>query len=719
MCLAEQVLKAVEDNFRGELCLSPKEVGSHLQMAFLLHPSLQRNASTLAQKLADAVRAHHYATSQAGIVVLGSTAVRAAAAAIASGSAMLNKRDESELVQGIDCIDDLPQQLDRMRASTPPVGALGGGVASSRGASLASGRASVASPHPPRPPLSAARGYLLGTELYAAAEKQVLIEAAAKSEAELLSGSPAEVAAALWRSVPPVPLDSRHPQMIMYTSGTGTGAKPKGLVHDHGGFSAGAMLTMESCFDVRAGEDAILVRATPAWIPAQTYGISGALCTRATSVIASGPLEHAPELLATIVRESKVTIFVHSASFLKRANKLQVRRSSAPRLAAPVSQPPSRSPRLAAPVSRPHLSHIPRPVRPICHYPIWTYHPVPLVDLKNQAPWFASLRLGAQLRVAASCGEPLTPALQRLAMRTLCPHYINTYWGTEHGALVLAHAYGNRDQPLRADGSMFPLPWVGAELWVQDAPDGRHRAAATGERGVLVCTRPWPSMSRTVWGDAEGLRGGGSGGGGGGGAVGGAGWVGDLATFAELYYATMTDANGVERLALTLGDLAQADSDGAVSVLGRRTEMLRVRGVETPIYVVGIENTLMKQPGVIDCLIVPVDEGGDGGPEPVALLIMREGGDELGEAVAAQLKQAVHLVHGEHCVPVDFVLVSDLPRTCNSRPMRQVVCELFAHAFHGDISEISNPSCLMELSSTIANWRAMRALPILDNEYRG
>ena len=127
----------------------------------------------------------------------------------------------------------------------------------------------------------------------------------------------------------------------------------------------------------------------------------------------------------------------------------------------------------------------------------------------------------------------------------------------------------------------------------------------------------------------------------------------------------------------------------------------------------------MKQPGVIDCLIVPVDEGGDGGPEPVALLIMREGGDELGEAVAAQLKQAVHLVHGEHCVPVDFVLVSDLPRTCNSRPMRQVVCELFAHAFHGDISEISNPSCLMELSSTIANWRAMRALPILDNEYRG
>ena len=354
----------MEDNFRGELCLSPKEVGSHLQMAFLLHPSLQRNASTLAQKLADAVRAHHYATSQAGIVVLGSTAVRAAAAAIASGSAMLNKRDESELVQGIDCIDDLPQQLDRMRASTPPVGALGGGVASSRGASLASGRASVASPHPPRPPLSAARGYLLGTELYAAAEKQVLIEAAAKSEAELLSGSPAEVAAALWRSVPPVPLDSRHPQMIMYTSGTGTGAKPKGLVHDHGGFSAGAMLTMESCFDVRAGEDAILVRATPAWIPAQTYGISGALCTRATSVIASGPLEHAPELLATIVRESKVTIFVHSASFLKRANKLQVRRSSAPRLAAPVSQPPSRSPRLSppsVPYATPRLSHMPLP----------------------------------------------------------------------------------------------------------------------------------------------------------------------------------------------------------------------------------------------------------------------------------------------------------------------------------------------------------------------
>ena len=190
----------------------------------------------------------------------------------------------------------------------------------------------------------------------------MLIEAAAKSEAELLSGSPAEVAAALWRSVPPVPLDSRHPQMIMYTSGTGTGAKPKGLVHDHGGFSAGAMLTMESCFDVRAGEDAILVRATPAWIPAQAYGISGALCMRATSVVASGPLEHAPELLATIVRESKVTIFVHSASFLKRANKLQVRWSSAPpSRSAPSRSAPSRSPPSLAPIC------------PICHAPFVPY----------------------------------------------------------------------------------------------------------------------------------------------------------------------------------------------------------------------------------------------------------------------------------------------------------------------------------------------------------
>mmetsp|Transcript_50059 Transcript_50059/g.163034 ORF Transcript_50059/g.163034 Transcript_50059/m.163034 type:complete len:135 (+) Transcript_50059:247-651(+) len=80
----------------------------------------------------------------------------------------------------------------------------------------------------------------------------------------------------------------------------------------------------------------------------------------------------------------------------------------------------------------------------------------------------------------------------------------------------------------------------------------------------------------------------------------------------------------------------------------------------------------------------------------------------------AALKKLVHEAHGEHCVPTDLIPIGAIPRTHNSKPMRQVVGQLFAGNFGGDVAEISNPECLTELGATIADWRAMRASPVLD-----
>ena len=69
--------------------------------------------------------------------------------------------------------------------------------------------------------------------------------------------------------------------------------------------------------------------------------------------------------------------------------------------------------------------------------------------LKNtwQAAWLQRQRLHEQLRVAASCGEPLSPAMHKLGMAVLTPNYINSYWASEHGAIILATStFGNADQ---------------------------------------------------------------------------------------------------------------------------------------------------------------------------------------------------------------------------------------------------------------------------------
>ena len=58
-------------------------------------------------------------------------------------------------------------------------------------------------------------------------------------------------------------------------------------------------------------------------------------------------------------------------------------------------------------------------------------------------------------------------------------------------------------------------------------------------------------------------------------------------------------------------------------------------------------------------------------------------------------------------VPDDFVQIPAIPRTHNSKPMRNVVQRLFlGDSSLTDVSEIANSSCLLELKAAINEWRA-------------
>ena len=41
-------------------------------------------------------------------------------------------------------------------------------------------------------------------------------------------------------------------------------------------------------------------------------------------------------------------------------------------------------------------------------------------------------------------GEPLSPAMHKLGMAVLCPNYINSYWASEHGAIIMGCHRGAR-----------------------------------------------------------------------------------------------------------------------------------------------------------------------------------------------------------------------------------------------------------------------------------
>ena len=369
--------------------------------------------------------------------------------------------------------------------------------------------------------------------------------------------------------------------------------------------------------------------------------------------------------------------------------------------------------------------------------------------LKNtwQAAWLQRQRLCDTLKVAASCGEPLSPAMHKLGMAVLTPNYINSYWASEHGAIILASStFGNADQRLMGDASMHALPWVGADVWVpvgSALDDGRTRfkkavttdiasppspatpsksarraskddALGDGEqtKGRLVVTRPWPSMARTVWGDPE--------------MSSSPGWVGDLDLFRTRYWSAFAADDGAPVMALDLADLARPWAHGGFSVLGHSREELRL-GMDGEVVVAAAELEavlLAASPDVIDCVVVQMADPASNPSKPwrkatsipIACLVLPESTSALSEELANTLKKAAHEELGAMCVPDDFVQIPAIPRTHNSKPMRNVVQRLFLAegSALNDVSEIANPGCLLELKAAVDEWRFQQALPQLD-----
>ena len=490
----------------------------------------------------------------------------------------------------------------------------------------------------------AAFATLMLPKLWADAEAALLQAADIKSVALLMELPDTQLVAALWKLCLPLPLPSTRPYFIIYTSGT-SGFRPRGLVSDTGGYCSGLARTMRLAFDVRPG-DIVLVNASPSWITGQSYGVTAPLITRCTSVLVPSADQLGDELpgfFAAVVKQLGVTIFKASASYFRR-----------------------------------------------------------IARHRRKLKWLRQQKLSTSLRVATSCGEPLNAELHGIMARAICPNFINSYWSTEHGAICLSQPYGNKDEPLRRDAHMSPMPWVEAAVWLpleQKLPY-KYRVATpvsselggASEKGRLVVTQPWPAMAKTIWGNADDF--------------GADEWVGDLKQFDAVYWSSFVDDDGTTVPAFDLGDLGRCWPDGSLTVVGRSPEVIKVNGVN--IGAAEVEGAILKdrqiksRSPVLDCLVVGVDV--DGGMVPVALIILQLD-HLLTEELVARLKQLVHTEHGDAWVPSDMLRVNAIPRTHNGKAMRQVVQRLFAGKFPGDVSEMSNPECLHDLKSSIAEWR--------------
>ncbi|HET8892923.1 MAG TPA: AMP-binding protein [Gaiellaceae bacterium] len=261
----------------------------------------------------------------------------------------------------------------------------------------------------------------------------------------------------------------------------------------------------------------------------------------------------------------------------------------------------------------------------------------------------------ASLRAFCTTGEPWNPDPYRWLFEkaggTRVP-IINISGGTEVGACFLATCI---TEPIKPVALGFPA--LGQDMDVVDA-EGKPVRGAVGE---LVCRRPWPGMTRGIWGDD--------------------------ARYLETYWSRFP---GV----WTHGDWASVDDDGYWFLHGRSDDTLNIAGKR--IGPAELESAAIASGIVAEAAAVGVPHAVKG--ETAWIFCVATPGAEHDDARVAK---AVTDALGKAFKPERIVWVAALPKTRSAKIVRRAVRATAVGEDPGDLSSLENPESLSEIRSAV------------------
>jgi acetyl-CoA synthetase len=263
----------------------------------------------------------------------------------------------------------------------------------------------------------------------------------------------------------------------------------------------------------------------------------------------------------------------------------------------------------------------------------------------------------SSIRLLGSVGEPINPAAwlwyHHVIGKERCP-IVDTWWQTETGAIMISPIPGAT--PTKPGSATKPLPGVATDIL-----DEKGSTVKSG-KGFLVITQPWPSMARTIHGDAE--------------------------RFKETYYSRFP---GI----YFTGDTAIRDDDGYLWVLGRNDDVIKVSGHR--LSGVEIESVLVAHKDVAEAAVVaaPHEIKGEGIYCFVTLKSHVKPSDELAEDLREWIVKEI----GSIARPENVLFVGALPKTRSGKIMRRLLREIVStHKVSGDISTLEDYNVIVQLS---------------------
>ncbi|MBW1871392.1 MAG: AMP-binding protein, partial [Deltaproteobacteria bacterium] len=274
------------------------------------------------------------------------------------------------------------------------------------------------------------------------------------------------------------------------------------------------------------------------------------------------------------------------------------------------------------------------------------------------------LQTDKRFSLIAACRDILTPRLCNQADKVLTEQdqrVINLWIQSETGAALICTFPGKQLNRPGALGLPFPgvLPRV---------CDERGKRRGPNQGGLLMFAESWPAMLRGIWGQSERFR--------------------------ELYFGRIPGN-------FSTGDAVRVDASGYYWFMGRRDDVIKVRGFS--LRTAEVEAVLQSHSKVTQAVAVGIRV--DENDQLVAFVVLSASLEQkVGEeTLEEELSESIEARIGDFAIPRRFVFVGQLPRTASGKVTRRVLRRIAAGelARNEDLIHVANRGSIDELIQKI------------------
>ncbi len=266
------------------------------------------------------------------------------------------------------------------------------------------------------------------------------------------------------------------------------------------------------------------------------------------------------------------------------------------------------------------------------------------------------------LRLLGTVGEPINPKAWLWYHVVIggerCP-IVDTWWQTETGQIMISPQPGLTDT--KPGSATHALPGV-----FVDVLDETTGESVDQGQGLLVITRPWPGMLRTLYNDDE--------------------------RYVETYWSRF----GPETY--LAGDAAIRDKDGYLWIVGRIDDVINVSGHR--LSTAEIESAIVSHEKVAEAAVVAQSDELSG--QAIVAYVTLIGDLKGSQEVENQIREHVAVQIGKLARPKRILWAEDLPKTRSGKIMRRLLRDVAEGRALGDVTTLRDPAVVAALARKVA-----------------